>query len=149
MEVDFFLVDLRLTQEGEVHPVSGDSMEHKEAQQAIRQATADAQARRVAEGWQFLDELKVAGRLPLIRGRRFQITGRRGWWRFTRCAVSPAGQVTISCSGPYTKHEVSGNGAARSFALMDAGLPPVRGCVIDDIRIEIRRVEQSKGTDNE
>jgi hypothetical protein len=119
---------------------------HKEAERAIRQQIADANARREAEGWQFPEELKVAGRLPLIKGRRFQITGKRGWWKFIGTAVSPAGQVTIACSGPYTKQEVNRNGASRSFALMDADLPPVRGCVTDDIRIEIRRVEQSKGT---
>jgi hypothetical protein len=118
---------------------------NKEAQKAIRQEAADARARKVAEGWQFLDELKVAGRLPLTKGRRFQIAGRRGWWRFTGTEVSPSGQATIFCSGPYAKHETTGNGASRSFALMDADLPPVRGCVTDDIRIEIRRVEQSKG----
>ena len=122
---------------------------NKEAMEAIRQETADRKAQREAAGWRFLDELKVAGRLPLTRGRRFQIVGKRGWWRFIMVEVAPSGQVNISCSGPYTKHEVNGNGASRWFALMDAGLPPVRGCVADDIRIEIRRVEESKGTDNE
>ena len=54
----------------------------------IREAAEAKQARLEAEGWMFPQELRLEGHLPLVPGRRFQIRGRRGWWRFSEAAIS-------------------------------------------------------------
>jgi len=122
-----------------------------QAKQEVRRRRAESRARKIAEGWQFLDELHIPGRLPLVPGRRFQIKGRRGWWKFTGACVTPDGRTHINCAGPYRKSEV-GSSASNTFVLMDElGPVEVRGKLNPDyvyncdIRVEVTRVERDVG----
>ena len=122
-----------------------------EARKAIQRRVADARAKKEAEGWQFLEELHLPGRLPLVPGRRFQLKGRRGWWQFSGACITPDGRTHVNCAGPFRKNQ-SGPGASNSFVLMDElGPVEVRGTmnpahVYDcDIRVEVARVARDGG----
>ena len=109
----------------------------------IREAVAAREVALEAEGWMFPQELRLEGHLPLVPGRRFQIRGRRGWWRFSGAAIDPEGHISVYCSGPYTKAQTTHTEMSRAFALKDEG--PAVEVYGRDIRVEVRRVERSRG----
>jgi hypothetical protein len=90
------------------------------AVQAIRERVAARRAARLAAGWQFHEELRLAGRLPLVEGRLFRVEGQRGWFKFREARTTPDGLIEVDCFGPY-RHDGTlnkaqvGAGAFRSF----------------------------------
>ena len=109
----------------------------------IREAAAAKQTRLEGEGWMFPQELRLEGHLPLVPGRRFQIRGRRGWWRFSEAAIHPDGRIDVYCSGPYTKSQIAHTANTRTFVLLGDG--PAVELYGRDIRVEVRRVERARG----
>jgi len=109
----------------------------------IREAVAAREVALEAQGWMFPLELRLEGHLPLVPGRRFQIRGRRGWWRFCGAAIDPEGRITVDCSGPYTKAQTTHTEMSRVFAIRDDG--PAVEVYGRDIRVGVRRVERARG----
>ena len=64
-------------------------------------------AQRLEDGWEFYEELRLEGRLPLIKGRRFQLEEMSGWFIFYSAHLDPRhgenGIRIINCYGPLTK----------------------------------------------
>ena len=64
-------------------------------------------AQRLEDGWEYHEELRLEGRLPLVKGRRFQLQGESGWFIFHSVYFDPRhgenGIRIINCYGPLTK----------------------------------------------
>ena len=64
-------------------------------------------AQRLEDGWEYHEELRLEGRLPLVKGRRFQLQGESGWFIFYSVYLDPRhgenGIRIITCYGPLTK----------------------------------------------
>lgn len=73
-----------------------------------------------AAGWQFHEELRLDGVLPLVEGRLFRVEGQRGWFKFREARTTPDGLAEVDCFGPY-RHDGTlnkaqvGAGAFRCF----------------------------------
>jgi len=66
---------------------------------------------RYAKGYAHWSEFRIDGKLPLVRGRRFRVSGERGWFVFID-AGSERGVDYVNGYGPFTKNstEIHGNG---------------------------------------
>ena len=75
--------------------------------QLIQQQRAIKFAQRLEDGWEYHEELRLEGRLPLIKGRRFQLEEESGWFIFHSVYFDPRqgenGVRIIECHGPLTK----------------------------------------------
>ena len=64
-------------------------------------------AQRLEEGWEYHEELRLEGRFPLVKGRRFQLEEESGWFIFHSVYFDPHhgenGIRIINCYGPLTK----------------------------------------------
>ena len=93
-----------------------------------------------AQGVRWYTEFRIDGKLPLVRGRRFKrnpqpvtIThtngktvtypalGKRGWYIFTEAVKSANGNITIECSGPYTKAGTARGAGSHSITINEIG----------------------------
>lgn len=68
-----------------------------------RKATETRRSIREAAGWEFHEELRLDGRLPLTPGRMFRVSGVRGWFKFAGARTTPNGQTEVDCYGPSNK----------------------------------------------
>jgi len=71
------------------------------AAKALRQCHAEQRAAKEAAGWKFHEELRLDGCLPLVAGRLFRVSGKRGWFKFRSADTTPDGRVQVHCHGPY------------------------------------------------
>ena len=93
-----------------------------------------------AQGVRWYTEFRIDGKLPLVRGRRFKrnpqpvtIThangktvtypplGKRGWYIFTEAVKSVNGNISIECSGPYTKAGTARGAGSCSLTINEIG----------------------------
>jgi hypothetical protein len=78
-------------------------------------ATADQSiVDRYTKGFAHWSEFRIDGKLPLVRGRRFRISGERGWFVFTDAGRDKAGDH-INGYGPFTKKSTEIHGNSRTF----------------------------------
>lgn len=78
-------------------------------------AHADGWTRdRYTKGYAHWSEYRVDGKLPLVRGRRFRVSGERGWFVFTDAGRDKAGDH-INGYGPFTKRSTEIHGNSRTF----------------------------------
>ncbi len=94
------------------------------SRKAIRERVAAQRADREARGWQFHDELRIDGKLPLTLGRLFRAQGRRGWFQFREARTLPDGRIEVHAFGPYRQdgsinERQLGAGAFRAFWAKD------------------------------
>ncbi len=85
------------------------------ARKAIEARQAEWRACLESKGFTFHEELRLEGRLPLIRGRMFRIRGSRYWWKFNHGRTVPDGRIEVHCSGPFTKAGTPIQNATRCF----------------------------------
>lgn len=74
----------------------------------------------IAKGYIFHDDgYTIEGRLPLVKGRLFRVSGMRGWFKYEAARTTPDGKVEIDCWQGYDKDGAkNGNalsGASRCF----------------------------------
>ena len=116
-----------------------------QAANTIRRQQAATQAAREAEGYQYLDEVKVPGlRYSLEPGTRFRIRGKHGWWVFRTAEVDPSGRTTVTCSGPHPATNHIQGAPLRTFCVLDDG-PPLRVSSMPwagDIRVRITKIHR-------
>ena len=67
-----------------------------------------------AKGFAYWSEFRIDGKLPLVRGRRFRVSGERGWFVFTDAGRDNAGDH-INGYGPFTKNSTEIHGNSRTF----------------------------------
>ena len=64
-------------------------------------------AQRLEDGWEYHEELRLSGKFPLVKGRRFQLEEESGWFIFHSVYLDPRhrenGIRIINCYGPLTK----------------------------------------------
>tara|TARA_R100001530_G_scaffold130542_1_gene101554 strand:- start:684 stop:1061 length:378 start_codon:yes stop_codon:yes gene_type:complete len=79
----------------------------KKSAQLIQQQRAIKFAQRLEDGWEYHEELRLEGRLPLVKGRRLQFKEESGWFIFHSVYLDPRfgedGVRIIECYGPLTK----------------------------------------------
>lgn len=92
-----------------------------------------------------MNELRIKGRLPLVKGRRFKrhpkpfihdghdygIVGKRGWFEFICTSTTPSGKTIVECWGPFTKSGAAKGPGYHSLPIEEIGeverrLPRVR-----------------------
>jgi len=69
---------------------------------------------RYTKGYAHWSEYRIDGKLPLVRGRRFRVSGERGWFVFTEAGRDRGGDH-INGYGPFTKNSTEILGNSRSF----------------------------------
>jgi hypothetical protein len=78
-------------------------------------AIADEWTRnRYTKGFAHWSEFRIDGKLPLVRGRRFRVSGERGWYVFVDAGRDNAGDH-INGYGPFTKNSTEIHGNSRTF----------------------------------
>ena len=111
----------------------------------LRRTRAARQAALEAEGYQFLDEVKIPGnRYPLVPGTRFRITGKRGWGVFRTAQVDPQGRTSVDCTGPHPGSSTLKGAPMRVFCVLDDG-PPLRVSSMPwagDIRVRVSKIQR-------
>ena len=64
-------------------------------------------AQKLEDGWEYHEELRLSGKFPLVKGRRFQLEEESGWFIFHSVYLDPRhgenGIRIINCYGPLTK----------------------------------------------
>jgi hypothetical protein len=73
---------------------------------------------RYTKGYAHWSEYRIDGKLPLVRGRRFRVSGERGWFVFVDAGSERSGDCFIShlnCYGPFTKNSIEIHGNSRTF----------------------------------
>ena len=69
---------------------------------------------RYTQGYAHWSEYRIDGKLPLVRGRRFRVSGERGWFVFVDAGSERSGDV-VNCYGPFSKRSTEIHGNSRSF----------------------------------
>jgi len=67
-----------------------------------------------AKGFAHWAEYRIDGKLPLVRGRRFRVSGERGWFVFVDAGSERSGDY-LNCYGPFTKNSTEIHGNSRTF----------------------------------
>ena len=67
-----------------------------------------------AKGFAYWTEYRIDGKLPLIRGRRFRVSGERGWYVFIDAGCDRGGDH-VNGYGPFTKNSTEIHGNTRTF----------------------------------
>ena len=69
---------------------------------------------RYDKGYAHWTECRIEGRLPLVRGRRFQVTGHSGWFMFMEAGRDRGGDFLCG-AGPFTKKSTEVRGSSFHF----------------------------------
>ena len=117
-----------------------------QAANLIRRTQAATRAAREAEGYQYLDEVKIPGlRYPLEPGTKFRIRGKHAWWVFQSAEVDPQGRTAVHCSGPHPAGNTIKGAAMRTFCVLDDG-PPLQVSSmpwVGDIRVRVTKIQRN------
>jgi hypothetical protein len=111
----------------------------------IRRQQVARKAARLAQGYQYPDQVKVPGfRYPLEPGTRFRIRGKRGWWVFQSAEVDPDGRTAVNCSGPHPTHTHVKGASVRTFCVLEDGPPLLVSSMpwAGDIRSRITKIQR-------
>ena len=84
---------------------------------ANRKHADECLRRMYAKGWRFWTEYRIDGKLPLVMGRRFRVTGVSGWFVFQYAGRDAGGNDYVECYGPFTKNSTQTSGSSYAFAV--------------------------------
>ena len=114
-------------------------------QKQIQLEAAMVFAQRLEDGWEYHEELRLEGRLPLVKGRRFQLKEIAGWFIFSSVHLDPRhgenGMRVINCYGPVTKAGDPKAGCHNHHYPIDEGVESILG---GPLVYTVKRVEAKK-----
>lgn len=89
-------------------------------------------------GWMFHDDgYTIEGRLPLVKGRLFRVSGMRGWFMYEAARTTPDGKVEIDCYSGYDKDGMKNGGVHMSRCFYAERVKRVSRDVVPTIRKRI------------
>ncbi len=114
-------------------------------QKQMKLESAMVFAQRLEDGWEYHEELRLSGKFPLIKGRRFQLEEMAGWFIFYSVHFDPRhgenGVRVINCYGPLTKDGDPKPGCHSHHYPIDEGIESILG---GPLVYTVKRVEAKK-----